>query len=228
MTDSPLPDNRPKLPADEFIRKIRSEPTSDAAQLTLTQVLTSLFAGGLLDLLRRLNPSFVIGKPLPPSTVGPEVPLTIQSFAQLVTAAATQDNQGLLVWTKDDSALVVVTGKITLNLADGLMLVNIPVMCDQIESTIQVPFAVGGAQTPAGMLVATEEHPRGPDPVIVIWSEALIAFAWQILLTVVTRVAAATGTDTDGAGLIPVSITATPDGVRVLTMARHAFDRVSA
>ena len=225
MTDFAPPH---KLPADEFIRKVRFESTSDGPPLTLTQLLTNLFSGGLLDLLRRLNPNIVIGKPLPPSTVGPEVPLTTQSFAQLVTAAATQGNQGLLLWTKDDSELIVVTGKITLNLADGLMLVNIPVMCDQVESTIQVPFAVGGAQTPSGMLVATEEHPRGPDSIIVIWSEALIAFAWQVLLTVVTRVAAATGTDTDGAGLIPVSITATSDGVRVLTMARHAFDRVSA
>jgi hypothetical protein len=77
------------------------------------------------------------------------------------------------------------------------------------------------------MLVATEETPRGPDAIITVWSESLIAFAWKTLLTVVTQVAAATGKDQDGAGLIPAALTATPDGVRILTMARHSFDRVS-
>ena len=39
--------------------------------------------------------------------------------------------------------------------------------------------------------------------------------------------AASAGKDVDGAGLIPASLTATADGVRILTMARHTFDRVS-
>jgi hypothetical protein len=214
----------PKLRADVILDRLRSEFASEPQ---LSDVFLELLEKILPALLRKFFPNFTPDKPLPPSAVGPEVPLPKATFAQLMTAAAASSNQGVEVWTKDDSALVVATGKVTLNLADGLVIVQIPVWCDQIEATVQVPFAMGGANTPSGMLVATEETPRGPDAIITGWSEALIAFAWKTLLTVVTQVAAATGKDQDGAGLIPAALTATPDGVRILTMARHPFDRVS-
>ena len=77
------------------------------------------------------------------------------------------------------------------------------------------------------MLVATEDRPRGPAIIVDAWGDALVAFAWDVLLTVATAVADASGNDTDGAGLIPAALTASPDGLRVLTMSRHAFDRIA-
>ena len=50
--------------------------------------------------------------------------------------------------------------------------------------------------------------------------------AWQALLGVAAALAAESGRDLDGAGLIPIGVTATENGLQVLTMARHAFDRV--
>jgi hypothetical protein len=77
------------------------------------------------------------------------------------------------------------------------------------------------------MLVATEERPRGPAVIVDAWGDALVAFAWDVLLTVATAVADASGSDKDGAGLIPAALTASPEGLRILTMSRHGFDRIT-
>ena len=151
----------------------------------------------------------------------------VERLSQNRVTQIVQDNQGFIVWQKDDSELLVVTGKVTVSLDDGLVLISLPVWCDQGTATLQVPFAVGGANSPAGMLVATEQHPRGPDGIILVWGEAVVAFAWQVLMSVLTRIASSTGKDQDGAGLIPAALTATADGVKILTMARHPFDRVT-
>ncbi len=174
-----------------------------------------------------LNPGAAPRAPLAAGKVGPEVPVNREIFALSITAAATQDNQGFVVWQKDDSELLVVTGKVTVSLDDGLLLINLPVWSDQGSATLQVPFAVGGATSPAGMLIATEQHPRGPDAIILVWGEAVLAFAWKVLMSVLTKVASLTGTDQDGAALIPAALTSTADGIKILTMARHPFDRVT-
>jgi hypothetical protein len=112
-------------------------------------------------------------------------------------------------------------------LDDGLIVVSIPVSCDQVKSTVvQVPFSIGSKAAPAGLIAATEQAPRGPDIIVKVWGESLVAFAWHTLLTVVTRIAGRAGVDADGAGLIPAAIAAGTDGVRILTQARQTFDRV--
>ena len=83
------------------------------------------------------------------------------------------------------------------------------VSCDQAaEAMIEVPFAVGSKDLPAGLVFATEERPRGPEGIVDAWSEALIAFAWRLMLTVAIRIAAQSGVDEDGAGLVPIALTA--------------------
>jgi hypothetical protein len=166
-------------------------------------------------------------KPLPAGTAGTAIPIPKQAFQQLFLTAAMQNNSGVIVWTQNGSELLVNTGKITVDLDDGVVLVTIPASCDQgANAAIQVPFAVGSPTQPAGLICATEERPRGPAVIVDVWAEALTAFAWRELLTVVSRVAAQAGVDEDGAGLVPVAITATKDSVTVLPMARHTFDRV--
>lgn len=168
-------------------------------------------------------------KPLPPGTTGAEVPIPAAAFQQLVTAAATENNKGAVVWVNGGCELLVITGKVQARLDDGLILISVPVSCDQAaSSTIQVPFAVGGKDSPAGMICATEDRPRGPAAIVDVWGDALIAFAWRILLRVTTRAAAQSGVDQDGAGLIPVSITAAKDSLALLPIARHTFDRMKS
>lgn len=228
MGKASTPTETPKpTQADAVLDRLASEFTSTAGRLPFSKLLTNLFAAStavpsISTTVAQPN------DPLPAGKVGPEVTVDKATFGRLMNAAANQSNKGVEIWTSGDSELIVATGKVTVELSDGLVIVDVPVWSDQSgAATIQVPFAVGGANTPAGMLVATEQHPRGPDAIIVVWSDALLAFAWKTLLTVATRVAASAGKDVDGAGLIPASLTATADGVRILTMARHMFDRVS-
>lgn len=163
-----------------------------------------------------------------PGGLGPELRFDPPAFERLFVAAAREGNQGTQVWVRDDSELLVRTGKVSVRLDNGLLVVTVPVSCDQTgDVPIQVPFAVGGEGQPAGMIVATEERPRGPAEVVDLWGEALTAFAWRTLLTVTTRSASGSGEDEDRAGLIPAALTASGDGLRLATMARHAFDRVN-
>jgi hypothetical protein len=171
-------------------------------------------------------PDLLPPDPLKPGTVGPEIPLTKNDLQRLVLEAAKRGKAGEVVWTQGESELVVTVGKVAVALDRGLVTLSIPVSCDQTGGAlIVVPFAVGDDAHPAGMLVATEERPRGPATIVDAWGDALVAFAWNVLLTAWTALADATGTDEDGAGLIPAALTASPDGLRVLTMSRHAFDR---
>lgn len=181
----------------------------------------------LLESIARRFPQLIDNKRLPSGSVGPELPFDAAAVQRLFTAGATERNQGTQLWTKDDSELLVHTGKVTVSIDEGLIVLTIPVSCDQArDASVQVPFAVGSQDRPTGLIVATEERPRGPSQVVDVWAESLTAFAWRTLMAIVTRVAAHSGIDQDRAALIPVSLTASRDGLRVLTMARHAFDRV--
>jgi hypothetical protein len=183
------------------------------------------------ELLRSINAEATSSpaptKPLPAGTVGSAVPIPLQLLQQLYTAAAVQGNQGSLIWMQDGSELMVITGKITVALDDGLVMVAIPVMCDQTQaSSVEVTFATGSTAQPAGMVVAAEQRPQGNPLIVDVWGEALTAFAWRLLLSVTTHVAAQSGIDEDGAGLVPIALVATKDAMSVLPIARHTFDRV--
>jgi hypothetical protein len=133
-----------------------------------------------------------------------------------------------VLWEDGDDQLMVHVGKVFVSVRRGLVVVSIPVACDQTGSaTVQVPFAIGDEERPAGLLVATGSRPHGPAAVVDVWGEALTAFAWQTLLTVLTRLAFQAGTDKDATGLIPIAVEASDTGLNVRTLARHAFDRIS-
>ena len=167
-----------------------------------------------------LGPSRIgAGKP------GPSIPIDRASLQRLFTAAASPQPQE--IWSRDDSDLLVHVGRTTLTLGEGLVLVRVPVMSVETGATmVEVPFAVGSKERPAGMVVATEDHPRGDERLMPLWGESLTAFAWQALLRVAAQIAANAGVDEDGNGLIPIAMTASSDGLVVQTLARHAFDRV--
>lgn len=181
----------------------------------------------LLAELRKTCPGLVPPDPLGAGQVGPEIPLDPKTAQTLVQAALKPVRADTILLQDGDNELLVEVSGVALNFGDGTVVVSIPVRCDQVRrAVIQVPFALGSSKRRAGLIAATEAAPRGPAVVVQLWGEALTALAWQALLGVSSALAAESGRDVDGAGLIPVALTATKDGLQILTMARHAFDRV--
>jgi hypothetical protein len=60
------------------------------------------------------------------------------------------------------------------------------------------------------------------------WGEALIAVAWEALMSVLAGLTRHAGTDLDVAPLIPTGVTATKGSIAVLPQARHEADRLGA
>ena len=198
----------------------------------------------LVEVVRQRCPGLLPGGPLKPGTPAGVVPIVTKSLAQLAVAAARTAAEvasstgpvrggdvtpSAVIWGEGADELLVQLSEIDLRVATGLVLVTIPVACDQLpdgRDVVTVPFAVGSPDRPAGLFAATERQPRGPAAVVARWGEALVALAWQALLDLTAGVAASSGVDMDGAPLVPAAVAATPDGLAVLPQARHPFDRV--
>lgn len=182
--------------------------------------------GGQISALRK-KLTAINNTPRAAGNVGPELPLDLQSMVRLLQAAAVEGNNGLVMWSGAPGELLVVTAKVSAELSDGFVLITVPVYCAESgDAAVQVPFAIGDKDNPAGMFMATEDRPRGPAVVVDAWSEPLIAFAWEILMRMLSEFSRQAGADQDGAGLIPAAVSSTRSELRVLTMARHTFDRV--
>lgn len=128
-----------------------------------------------------------------------------------------------VVWVEGDSELAVGFA-VRLEVDDGLLTVVIPVRCDQTgEGEVEVVFAVGSPDRPAGLFASTFRKPSGPRLVVDTWSDALVAFAWQSVLGMVSGLAGAIGKDARGNVLVPVELAVSGRGVHVVPMARHRF-----
>lgn len=129
-----------------------------------------------------------------------------------------------VVWVEGENELAVGIAGVDVKLSDGLIRVLIPVRCDQTgEATVEVLFATGSPTEPAGLYAATPRRPNGPEVVLAAWGGALVAFAWQCVLDLVTGIAAAIGKDARGNLLVPVELVVSARGVQILPMARHRF-----
>jgi hypothetical protein len=187
----------------------------------------------MLETIRNRCPGLLPADALKPGTVGPEIflkPDEFQRLASVAAPAAAGLPAGLqaetVVWSQAGNELLVILAKVRVRTDEGIVVVVVPVHCDQVpEAEVIVAFAVGEDRRPAGLIAAAEDRPRGPTVVVDLWGEALTAFAWQVLLTTAAGVAGGAGTDTDGAPLIPAGLKASRDGLRILTMSRHPFDR---
>lgn len=129
-----------------------------------------------------------------------------------------------VVWVEGENELAVGIAGVDVKLSDGLIRVLIPVRCDQTgAASVEVLFATGSPTEPAGLYAATARRPNGPEIVVTAWGDALVAFAWQCVLDLITGIAAATGKDMRGNLLVPVELAVSARGIRILPMARHRF-----
>jgi hypothetical protein len=129
-----------------------------------------------------------------------------------------------IVWVDGENELAVNFAAIDAKLSDGLIRIAIPVRCDQIDAArIEVLFAVGSPEAPAGLYAAAPRRPQGPELVVAVWGDALVAFAWHCVLGLVAGIAGATGKDARGNLLVPVEMVVSNRGIEIHPMARHRF-----
>lgn len=130
-----------------------------------------------------------------------------------------------VVWVSGTDELTVATERVALTCHPGLVVITIPVACDQLpprsRSTVDVPLAVGSRESPRGLMMSTLVTPAGPTVVTDVWADSLVAFAWESLLTLVREVARASGHGRDGRALVPLSVAATDGSLLVQPMAGH-------
>lgn len=129
-----------------------------------------------------------------------------------------------IVWIDGANELAIDIGKLDVRVDEGQIHFAIAVRCDEVGSAVVgVLFAVGSEQSPAGLYAAASKRPTGPELVLDLWGDALVAFAWQCLLGIASGIAAATGKDARGNLLVPVELVAHARGVGIVPMARHRF-----
>ncbi len=170
-------------------------------------------------------------EPVPGGTVLDPLVVTRDNLSRLAAEAAKRaagffrpTKRTEVVWVDGDSELAVSVAAVRVETGRGTVLVSIPVRCDQTGPTeVHVTFAVGEPGRPAGLYAATQRRPRGPALIIDTWGDAIVAFAWNVVLELVTGLAGATGKDTRGNRLVPVELEATRSGLAIVPMARHRF-----
>ncbi len=183
----------------------------------------------LLADLRKRCPGLVPDDPLPAGTPGSVVPVAAGAAGQLIGIAiaqavsasaagrvpAPQPPASAVLWRDGIDSLLVEVSGISVKLQPGVVMVIIPVACDQLTSddgspggtgTVVVEIHVGMPDRPTGMLAATPARPDGPDVVVEGWGTALA--------------------DTDGTPLVPVALVASAGGLAILPQARQSFDRI--
>lgn len=198
-----------------------------------------VLAPGALGSLRIIDPGLFKPVPLAPGKPSTDATLNPDALARLVRSTALalsdlpEDAPGaagsFLLWREGESDLLLRPDDMQTRLADGIVAFSLPVGCDQTGVTqVHMSYFVGAPERPAGMVVATEERPRGPAAIVDVWGERLIAFGWRVLLEIAVRLAADSGRDEDGVPLLPAAMLATANGFTVTPMARHAMDRGAA
>ena len=165
------------------------------------------------------------GELAPPVMVDPgRAPELLRVAAKRAVGFFRPTKRTEVVWVHGDSELIVKVVDLDVKLTDGLIFVFIPLHCDQTgDATIEIAFAVGTPDEPTGLYAAAYRRPNGPPIIVDAWGEALVAFAWQCVLGMISGIAGATGKDVRGNVLVPVELTASGNGIRIVPMARYRF-----
>jgi hypothetical protein len=165
------------------------------------------------------------GELAPPVYVGKRrVPWFLRVAARRAVGLSHKTKHTEVVWAHGDRELAVSLADLDVKLSDGLICVLLPVRCDQTgKATVEVTFAVGKDDEPAGLYAAAYRRPNGPPLIVEAWGETLVAFAWQCILGMVNGIAGAVGRDAAGQVLVPVELTASRKGIQIVPMARYRF-----
>jgi hypothetical protein len=195
----------PDVIAPEFARFVADERRANRLQAAQT----AMSAGSISE------PIFVSGE---------QATQLLRIAARRASGLIRPTKRTEVVWVHGDSELAVIFSAMTVKIATGLIVVTIPLRCDQTgDVSVDVFFAIGTPIQPAGLYASTLRRPSGPPLIIGIWGEALVAFAWQCLLGMVSGIAGATGKDARGNVLVPVEMAASESGLQIVPMARHRF-----
>jgi hypothetical protein len=190
----------------------------------------------LLAIVRKQCPGLLPAAPLPAGTVAPAIDINADQAIRLFPAAAanaagvdpfsTARAPASVKWQEGDRELLIDPSKVTARFANGVIAVTIPVSTDQTgDAAVFVSFVVGTPKQPSGLIATTGARPSGPAVIVDAWSKPLIAFAWHVVLEVAANLAGAAGRDVDGSRLVPIALAASPNGLSIVPMARHTFDR---
>lgn len=133
------------------------------------------------------------------------------------------DSSSIVVWQEAGSELWVDLAKTTITCAEGVVGIGVTVGCDELDgsATLVVPFSVGTAERPSGLIMSTLDRLDGPEVVVARWSAAITAYAWEALLELATRLCAGLGRDSRRLALIPGSIGAARGSLLIQPMSRH-------
>jgi hypothetical protein len=174
-------------------------------------------------------------KPVQPGTLGAPIAVDAPHLQLLIVAAlgafyvapdATAPAQ--IVWHDHDSEVLVHLDRTLVRLSVGVVLVALTLQTDQTGvGQVTVPLSVGSPQLPAGLLVVTESHPRGPVALVDRWGDAVVAAAWRALIDAAHALALQAGIDSSGARLVPAALSTDGKTFSVVPQARHAIDAVA-
>lgn len=139
-----------------------------------------------------------------------------------LVADVPRQGRATIVWQQGASELAVDLARTTLRCDPGIVTVVVTVSCDQVEERValEVPFAVGTRDAPAGLVMSTFSSLDGPLVITDLWSEAITAFAWECLLELARRITARLGSDTAHRALVPGGIGADRGVLLIQPMAR--------
>lgn len=129
----------------------------------------------------------------------------------------------VVVWEDRGSELEVDTAATTLTCKVGVVTIGVAVRCDQLPErvVVEVPFGVGTAARPTGLVMSALTHLAGPAVVVDRWSDAITAFAWECVIETARRLCELAGTDSAGRRLTPGAIGAGSRVLIVQPMAPH-------
>lgn len=177
--------------------------------------------------LRAELPDALPTRPVPAGRKGAVLPLNSSALAALVQLAALRRTEGeaTIVWDDGVNLLAVHAAKVRTVVTDGMVRVLVPVACDQTRATMEIAFAVGSEQRVAGMIAATADRPAGDALIARVWGDALIAFAYGMILDLADSLAGASGRDERNDRLVPRALVARRGQLSVETQARFAYDR---
>lgn len=127
-----------------------------------------------------------------------------------------------VVWTRGDSELLVHSNRTRIAFTSGVVTVTVSVECDQHELVrIPVPLGVAEPNSPAGLMMSSFSDLEGPPEIVETWFEPIVAFAWELLLEIVSVVCEQVGKDSRGLPLVPGNVAAGRGYLMIQPIARH-------